>query len=512
MPSINSVEAFRQAVEQFQSQAIRLFATFSEAYRVLSQARDLDSHLAPLAPRENQYLERRYRERTDWDVIEQIPEKRLPDLGYISAKRVKQEANERQVVSEFLTNLADRVDAEGADKALKATEEAVAARMDSLLRQFNSTFQFSLLGTMFSPDADQLRREAARLGPKDEGDLVQMQETQDVAQRNLANYLSADHLDIYVATSMRTDADFISVNRFALALFDHQNVKPYRLRYFNPTQSWIEDRVAKGLVEALMLRRADFTIYMAQKDDTFGKDSEASVALGQGKPVIVYVPRLYVPEANVNTEEAFRLDRAQLEDLVRHEARTPEDRDFDATVDNDGLLGRLIRMRLEQATGAVLAKAAREHWADFDLYGESESERFAEEHRAAYREWLDKVIAGEILAPAEEFRDELVKLFVSSAVRFERRARVFREIHPLALQVILSSGVLNGILVVRSVERCAQVLSGLIKNDLATRFIHDENNYRLVEETTGSTIRVISKHHLIQHAFDAFYRSEDQDQ
>ena len=63
------------------------------------------------------------------------------------------------------------------------------------------------------------------------------------------------------------------------------------LRYFNPTQSWIDDRIAKGLVEALMLRRATVTIYMAQKTDTFGKDSEASVALGQGRPVIVYVPK-----------------------------------------------------------------------------------------------------------------------------------------------------------------------------------------------------------------------------
>jgi len=103
------------------------------------------------------------------------------------------------------------------------------------------------------------------------------------AEQNLANYLSADYLDVYVATSMRTDADFISVNRFVRSLFSHDLIRPLKLRYFNPTQSWIDDRVAKGPVEALMLRRASMTIYMAQKDDTFGKDSEASVALGQGK-------------------------------------------------------------------------------------------------------------------------------------------------------------------------------------------------------------------------------------
>jgi hypothetical protein len=56
------------------------------------------------------------------------------------------------------------------------------------------------------------------------------------------------------------------------------------------------------LVEALMLRRASLTIYMAQKEDTFGKDSEASVALGQGKPVVVFVPKLIAPELGIDSE------------------------------------------------------------------------------------------------------------------------------------------------------------------------------------------------------------------
>ncbi len=41
-----------------------------------------------------------------------------------------------------------------------------------------------------------------------------------------------------------------SVNSFVGRLFGHASVHPLKLRYFNPTQSWIEDRVAKGLVEA----------------------------------------------------------------------------------------------------------------------------------------------------------------------------------------------------------------------------------------------------------------------
>lgn len=148
------------------------------------------------------------------------------------------------------------------------------------------------MSPLFVPDADQIRREASRLAPKEAKDIQRMKETQKSGLRNLARYLSADFMDVYVATSMRTDADFASVNTFVKRLFRHEDIHPLKLRYFNPTQSWIEERVAKGLVEALMLKRAQFTIYLAQKADSFGKDSEASVALGQGKPVIVYVPRL----------------------------------------------------------------------------------------------------------------------------------------------------------------------------------------------------------------------------
>lgn len=147
-------------------------------------------------------------------------------------------------------------------------------------RKFDPSSRHSLFSPLFLPDPDQLERKADQIGPKVETDLERMAATQAIAQQNLAHYLSADYLDLYVATSMRSDADFVSVNRFVTALFKHDAVRVLKLRYFNPTQSWIDDRVAKGLVEALMLKRASLTIYMAQKEDTFGKDSEASVALG----------------------------------------------------------------------------------------------------------------------------------------------------------------------------------------------------------------------------------------
>ena len=152
--------------------------------------------------------------------------------------------------------------------------------------------------------------------------------------------------------------------------------------------------------------------------------------------------------------------------------------------------------------------AVRKQWADFDLYGEAERIILPQD-RAAYRTWLDKVIHEEKNEPlSESLRMQLISVLVARANRFEQRAKSFREDHPLALQIILSSGVLNGILVVRSVSQCAKVLDALIRNRLDLELVKDDRNYRLVEVGTRSTIRVISRNTLLRNAFEAQYERE----
>jgi hypothetical protein len=168
---------------------------------------------------------------------------------------VKQELTERQAVATFLRELAEGIRKEGKGAVEKVTEKR-RRKMDSLMRRFGTKLAHQLMSPLFVPDPDELEREAVAIAPSENTDLARMEETQGIAQRNLAKYLAADHLDVYVATSMRSDADFVSVNAFVQRLFAHEDVRPLKLGYFNPTQSWIEDRVAKGLVEALMLRRS----------------------------------------------------------------------------------------------------------------------------------------------------------------------------------------------------------------------------------------------------------------
>lgn len=211
--SFRSPTAFRKAVEKYQAVAIRLFSTFAEAYARLAQSPSLKEELCALEPKGDD----RYRTRTEWNCITQIDEQRLPYLGYIAAAQVRQEAADRQQISTFLRELAGEIRREGI-AALGKVSDRKRRRMDSLLRQFESNLRHSLFSPLFSPDPDQLEREALALAPA-ESDVARMEETQALAQKNLANYLAADHLDVYIATSMRTEADFVSVNRFVTKLF-----------------------------------------------------------------------------------------------------------------------------------------------------------------------------------------------------------------------------------------------------------------------------------------------------
>lgn len=116
-------------------------------------------------------------------------------------------------------------------------------------------------------------------------------ETKKKGKYNTKVYLTSDYMDVYVATSMRHEIDFQNVFDLCEGVFSNPKLKELNLRYFDPTQSYHKNRIAKGLIEGLMLKRADCTIYAAQESDSFGKDSELASTLAQGKPVIAYIPK-----------------------------------------------------------------------------------------------------------------------------------------------------------------------------------------------------------------------------
>jgi hypothetical protein len=185
-----------------------------------------------------------------------------------------------------------------------------------------------------------------------------------------------------------------------------------------------------------------------------------------------------------------------------------EQKEVDEGVDEQAIISKILTSKINKLSDDEMAATVQTHWSDFDLY--FETERISDpKQRSEYRQWLDLTTRENKKNPnlLKKIRSDLVGILVANTVRFENRAKLFREIHPLALQVVLSTGVLNGILVVRSVEQCATVLENLVKNRLDLKLEKDANNYRLIEMNTGSTIRVISRHRLLRHAFQAFYHS-----
>lgn len=131
--------------------------------------------------------------------------------------------------------------------------------------------------------------------PDNDDAKAQLEKRKEIVKRGKKNheaYLASDHMDVYVATSMREPHEYQVVSKTITEVFGTEALRKLKVRWFDPTQAYCEDRIDKGLVEALMLRRAMCTLYLVQETDTLGKDSELASTLAQGKPVIAYVPEV----------------------------------------------------------------------------------------------------------------------------------------------------------------------------------------------------------------------------
>lgn len=284
----------------------------------------------------------------------------------------------------------------------------------------------------------------------DEWRKTRLQEVRQIGIANTVVYLCSDEMDVYVATSMRDIEDFYFVGTVTKRLFGKPELEDLKLRYFDPTQSFSDDRIEKGLVEGLMLRRAMCTIYCAQTAETLGKDSELAVTLAQGKPVIVYVPQIR------NNEERYRQLQRDVARIYSEVYRCTED----------------------------------------DYYRLKLVERHA---RKLYQEGTD---IKKLSRP--ELEDKLVDL---DHDQFERKASLLREKHPLGIQVDLDTGVANGVLVVRTLTECAHVMRQVLTNTLNFRIERDANGtLRLVEERTGCIYRLMVSDPVLTNSFWNFYR------
>ena len=282
-----------------------------------------------------------------------------------------------------------------------------------------------------------------------------------VGEANQRAYLTSDYLDVYVATSMRERHEFTAVAEVTKSIF--AAVSDLRLRYFDPTLAFCGNHIDKGLAEALMLKRAKCTVYLVQETDTLGKDSELAVTLAQGKPVIAYVP----PSTEAEVEKLVELLR------VTYPSKP------------------LSTLLLEQLR--FFDKDAGEIWKSTP-------------EGTKLRKWLNAPDA----APIAD-----VKAYFSRAVclHYDKRAETLRDKHPLGIQVNIASGVAVGVLVVRDLKKCAElvrrIMLGKWDNFKLTR-ITDKNtgvetHLALKDEISDSYYRVMTRDLFLANSFWNFY-------
>jgi len=272
-------------------------------------------------------------------------------------------------------------------------------------------------------------------------------------KKNQIAYLASDNLDIYVATSMRLEHEFIFVNQLITKIFGSTKLKELKLRWFDPTQAYCDDRIDKGLSEALMLKRAKCTLYLAQEADTLGKDSELASTLAQGKPVIAFVPQG---------------DQNYVDDLINN----------------------LKRVRAEDDERTIILDQIK-------IFGSN----LAWDNKKV-REWIENPLKADLLEMKQFFYKLVEK-------HYNNRAKTLKDNHPLGIQVNLYSGVANGVLVVRTVSECVKLLKAIVLNsldfDVKKKVLNNKEYIYLQEKISKSIFRIKSGDILLTNSFWNFY-------
>jgi hypothetical protein len=293
------------------------------------------------------------------------------------------------------------------------------------------------------------------------------------ATRNQSTYLTWDHMDVYFATSMRKAWEYKDLYEFIERLMASAELEEMDLRYFDPTQAFTVNRVDKGLVEALMLKRARCTVYSVQDTDTLGKDSELASTLAQGKPVIAYVPDLNPPE---RAQQLLSEGPATIMERWRFVSHADEQLSQRLTDEQYSMVGR-VEDELNKFCGQRI-------WSSIP----------DDEALRLFREAVGQDL--------ERFCEVIAK---SEKAVYDTRARTLREIHPLAIQVNLATGVANGVLVVRTIPDCASLLRRVLLAEMDFTVQEEDGMWCLRERKSGCIYRVATNDRKLNNCFWNFY-------
>ncbi len=389
--NINTIEKFQSSLNKFIKDALWHFGDLERAYLLMNEDDESFDHnfKAHLFDVES------FEKRLPWKLIQNIPSEDRGLLGYVSGekpfrhKRILSTAEEIiKELEDYPNNYSGLSKDEIAEKILDKLKEKMpdVKKATEEIREIISLQDINLFSSV---QLENNKKNIALAKAEIERTIEKINEVKKKGKENQEHYLrNIEAMDVYVATSMRDDKEYHEMSEFIKKTFNNEKIKELNLRFFDPTLCYCESRIDKGIIECLLVRSSKITIYCAQDGDTFGKDSELSATLVQGKPAIVYVPK-----------------------------------------------------------GSDL---------------------------------LDK------------------------------RAQVFKEFHPLGLQIGVYDGVARGVIVVRSPEESADVLYRILTNSLEVDISFEEHGIVLRESITKSVLRVMTGWGVLSNAFwNNFHKTQE---
>lgn len=294
-----TVGGIPKGVEKFQKAAMLLYGNFVFAYRTLSRIKAPDVFQRKLgdAARDPKEELQRFRSRKPKLLeIDGLDRELTPYVGYLSAGQISAERDRCELLCRAIEQVGKLADW---DNYLEEVESLARVEEHPVLLEVIENYRARFPASTFAEWGQFLETSLGTLSEL----RSQVRDVRRRATQNQNTYLTWDHMDVYFATSMRKAWEYEDLYDFIENLMSADELKELapvdhpegqHIRYFDPTQSYTDNRVNKGLVEALMLKRARCTVYSVQDTDTLGKDSELASTLAQGKPVIAFIPNVPV--------------------------------------------------------------------------------------------------------------------------------------------------------------------------------------------------------------------------
>lgn len=496
--SFNDIDGVKKCVDKIRCVYMLEFGNFYYGYRKL---RDIDPY--PIISKyfsseeEKEKLIEHYRQMRTIPAFEDIPVGKRYCLGYLASKESKDINGYREKLIKVLE--------EGIKKGVKDSEELrkIAQNMgyeewDEIVIRSAIEHSTDLLwwGTLFAgyskPRYDSFlmllqdaKNACEELNPQ------HIKKVREMGRRNTYAYLSTSNIDIYFATSMRKGLDFVSNARFVEEVIGTLKRSRLNLLYFDPTQSYMDDRIQKGLIESIMIKRCKIVVYNAQERETFGKDAEAGIGLAHQKSVIIYVPRI-LPSHEKLKEFYHILDTVGYKKAPLGEALM-----------NKGYIS-------EEQYYKFKAPETEKGDAIKNILGESEK------LKKIFQEISDNDLKGELASkgydPTEpEIKEDIKNFSFKKMLEFETRALLFKDLHPLSFQISPMDGIARGVFVTRTPIETAILIKEILLKSLDYEIIgeeEDEPNYLLRDKITHSPIRALPKDISLKIALSKLYEEE----